>query len=302
MDYPKQVDEAAELAEELHAKMFGTDEAADEALPQEEQTDSDVNDSQDIPHDNDVQELRKFKEKYLHLQGKYDAEVPRLHRELNEFKQQVIERLTPKEQEAQEDQVDEFAKFKEEYGEDLYNTLEKLIEKKATATLKTATAPIEKHIASVEDTQVKAAQQNFVNYLDSTVQGDWQSLWAGKDPKFIEFLQQPDPSGLYTYGDLVSAYNDNWDADRLGKIFNTYFDNSQASVPRTKQPRPEQTAMVAPNRTNTHTTPSTQGQRIWTKDSMAEFQAKDRGGKYSPEESQAMWTDLLAAANEGRIR
>ena len=35
---------------------------------------------------------------------------------------------------------------------------------------------------------------------------------------------------------------------------------------------------------------------------MAEFEKADRANKYTPEESKAMWDDLLTAMGEGRIR
>ena len=298
----RQAEEQAEMAEQLHSQMFPSEPTGDEAQEEEiaEQPEQET-DEEAIPHDDDIEELRKFKARYLSLQGKYDAEVPRLHNELKEFKQSVFERLesqikpvqpeTPKE--------DKFAKFKEEYGEDLYNVINEIADLRSEEKLKTSLQPVQDQVASVEDIQIQAAQQNFVAYLDSKVSGDWHSLWAGKDPKFFDFLQQPDPSGLYTYGQLVEAYNNNWDADKLSVVLNTYLETKK---PVTRQPRPEQQAIVAPSRQNTHTTPTANEAIIWTKESMKDFQDKDRQGKYSPEQSKAMWDDLLSAPMQGRLR
>jgi hypothetical protein len=303
MTIPRQVSETADLAEQLHSRMFA--EAPSEEVveqEQEEQPSYDENTEEaNVPHDDDVQELRKFKERYLHLQGKYDAEVPRLHKELKEFKQNVFERLEAKiEQPVEAPKEDKFAKFREEYGDELYMAIRELAALETEEKLKATLKPVQDQVANVEDTQVKAAQQNFVSYLDSKVSGDWQSLWAGKDPKFIEFLNQPDPSGLYTYGQLVQAYNDQWDADRMSIVFNTYLDSSQKQVQR--QPRPEKNAMVAPSRQNVHSTPSLDNARIWTGETMKQFQEADRLGKYTPEESKAMWDDLLSAPAQNRMR
>lgn len=297
MSLPKQVEEAAQMAEELHSQITGQQT---EEVEQHEEAEQE--DQPDVPHDDDVEELRKFKDKYLVLQGKYDAEVPRLHNELKEFKQSVFERLQqPIKQQEQTPAVDDrLAKFREEYGEDFVENIKELFRAEVDPLLKKTMEPVQKHVQSVEDTQVQAAQQNFANYLDSKVNGNWRDLWAGKDQKFVEFLQQPDPSGYYTYGDLAQMANDNWDADRLGKIFNDYLESSQPK--QVKKQNPAQEAMVAPSRTTTHTTPSANDKRVWTQDMIAQFQTDDRRGKYDPDTSKAMWDDLLAAMAENRIR
>jgi hypothetical protein len=126
-------------------------------------------------------------------------------------------------------------------------------------------------------------------------------LWEGKDPKFIDFLQQPDPSGLYTYGELVELYNDKWDADKLTKVFDAYW----SSQPAPKQPKPQNNsrdALIAPSRTQASSSPNTQEKRIWTGDMIRQFQNDDRMKKYDAETSAAMWNDLLAAPSENRVR
>lgn len=312
MSYPASVDEAADLAEQLHAKMFTNNEPTESVNePEEEQSEqpeeqTEDTEQSDVPHDDDVEELRKFKERYLSLKGKYEAEVPRLHQELREFKQNVFERLEQNRQipkdEVAEPVVDKFAKFKEEYGEELYEAIRELARQEADEKIKTSIKPVEDQVHSVEETQIKAAQQNFVSYLNTKVEGDWKKLWAGEDPKFLEFLSKSEPNGLFTYAELAQKYNDNWDADKLAKVFNIYFEETKPVQAAPKQVRPEQTAMVAPSRSTGHTAPSANDKRIWTQDAMQEFQKADRSGKYSPEESQAMWDDLLAASTEGRIR
>jgi hypothetical protein len=301
---PKQVEETADLAEQLHSRMFAEAPSEEVEQEQEEQPSVEENtDESEVPHDDDINELRKFKERYLHLQGKYDAEVPRLHKDLRELKQSVFERLEsqiPKQQ-IQENVVDEFAQEKEAYGEELIDIINRIADKRAEEKLKSSMLPVQKQVEEVQGVQVQAAQKNFVDYLNSKVSGDWHSLWEGKDPKFLEFLNQPDPSGIYTYGELVKTFNDNWDADRLSAVFNTYLgSNQQQSVTRTQ--RPEKNAMVAPSRQNVHNTPSSENARIWTSNTMKEFQNADRAGRYTPEESKALWDDLLSAPMQNRMR
>ena len=317
MGVPTQVDEAAELAEQLHERLFSDsgnveDEVVDTDEDNEDREanndDEDDSNEYDVPPDDDIEELRKFKARYLSLKGKYDAEVPRLHSELKEFKQNVFDRLesmTTKPKAEPQGEPDEIARFKEEYGEDFVENLRKFIRLESKSELADTITSVQQQVSSVEETQVKVAQENFKNYIDSQVKGDWRSAWEGKDPKFIEFLQKPDPSGLYTYADLVQAYNDAWDADKLSKVFNLYYADTQKPEVDTrpkKEPNPAQQAMVAPSRNNVHTVPNTNDKQIWTQDSIKEFQRLDRQGKYTSEVSKAMWDDLLSAMSEGRIK
>ena len=174
MELPRQVEEAANIVEELMQgiQQAPQQEAQEETVQTQEETveEDETSEEQDVPHDDDVQELRKFKDRYLSLKGKYDAEVPRLHQELREFKQSVFERLapqTPKEEQKVEN--DKVAKFKEEYGEEFVESLRELLKVEVDPLIKSNVSQVEQQVASVEDTQVKAAQQNFASYLDTKV-------------------------------------------------------------------------------------------------------------------------------------
>lgn len=321
MEMPKQVEEAAELAEQLHAQMFTPKEEEGNPVDPPEVIDPEPDGGEPkdepVPHDDDVAELRKFKERYLHLKGKYDAEVPRLHQDLRELKQSVFEKLekvsTTKAAEPEpepQDLTDDFVNaFAENYGEDFAENLRKLIALEAQKLQQ----PIQGKVDAFEETQLKAAQTNFVNYIDTALNDgrekpiDWQAMWSGKDPKFLEFLAQPDPSGLYTYGELAAAYNEKWEADKLVNIFKLYADANTTKVEQTTEPKPrvahqQKEALVAPSRTNTHVAPNTQSKQVWTQDMIQEFQKLDRQGKYSADESKALWDDLLSALGENRIR
>jgi len=316
MATPKQATEAADLAVKLHEQMYsqGSDEDEDpqdetnedELENDESEGDEEEVDEDNIPHDDDLEELRKFKSRYLSLQGKYNAEVPRLQSELRDLKTSVFEKLSTiaenpaqtRKEETQENDV--IARLKEEYGDDFIDSVKALAEQIADEKIKASLTPVQEKMTSVEDTQIKVAQEKFKEYLDTTVKGEWRTAWDGKDPKFLEFLTQSDPSGLYTYGDLVQLYVENWESEKLSNVLNKYYESKP--VKKEKIPNPDREAMVAPSRQNAHVAPDVTDKEIWTKDSIKEFQRLDRQGKFSPEESLNKWNDLLAAANEGRIR
>lgn len=310
MGVPKQVEEAAALAEELFngitAQTAPEEEPEETSTANQQEPDSETDDEHDVPHDDDVEELRKFKDRYLSLKGKYDAEVPRLHGELKELKQSVFERLgqmaEQKKDEPTEPVLDKMAKLKEEYGDEFIDNIREILKLEVEPLLNNSFKPMQEQVASIEETQVEAARQNFANYVSGKVQGDWQALWNNPSEKFVEFLQQPDPSGLHTYGELISAYSDKWDADKVSIVFNTFFEQNQPKQKAAPKSNPVQDAMVAPSRNTQHTTPDAGEKRVWTKAMISEFERADRQGKYPADESQAMWNDLLSAAAENRIR
>jgi hypothetical protein len=299
MAMPKQVEEAASLAEELHSRIFDEQE---QAHPEEEPQEQEPETVPEQIEDSELEELRRYKERYLSLKGKYDNEVPRLNEELQTFKQTVFDRIGDinKPAQQQEEEDPRIAKWKEDYGDEVLDMINFFTKKNVDPILNERLAPVAKQVESVESAQLEASQNNFMAYLDSTVKGDWRRMWNGEDPKFLDFLKQPDPSGLYTYGDLVNMYNEKWDGDRLAKVMNAYVDSTPSVQPRQSTPKPD--AMITPNRSTPHTAPSIDNAKIWTPSLIEEFKTADRKGKYDSETSQAMWNDLLSAMNEGRIR
>lgn len=312
MEFPKQVEEAANLAEELHGRMFNAN-----PQPEVQEEEEGTNEQVDTPEQKQ-EDTEDYVAKYKTLQGKYNAEVPRLHQELRELKEMVFAKIGDASKQVQQEApkqdpyAEKLAKYKDEYGEDMLEMARLIAQQEAesriNAALKDRVEPVKQQIDSVEETQIRAAQENFMSYLDGVVKSadgkdvDWRGLWSGKDPKFVEFLSKPDPSGLYTYGDLARLYNDNWDADKLAVIFNTYT-QSQAPAPKQQtKPNPVQEAIVAPSRTTQHVAPDAGEKRLWSQDMISEFQKNDRAGKYDSETSKAMWEDLLSALGENRIR
>jgi hypothetical protein len=296
---PNEVDEAARLAEELHAKMYTTEEpVSDEPIVEEPVVTEPVVEQPKA----DTPKEENFEEKYLHLKGKYDAEVPRLARELRELKEQIIKSTVI--EDPKPDTPSLIDKLEEEYGSEFVGSLKELIASEA----KKLVQPVADQTASLESTQIQTAQENFKSYLDTKVEG-WRELWGsletGTNPKFVEFLQSTDPSGLYTYADLVKLYNDNWDADKLATVFKTFLGEPVVKdEPVVVPPKPNavKDALIAPSRQADNPQPTSSDKKIWTQADIGEFQRRDRQGDYSEEVSKALWDDLLAAMSDGRIK
>lgn len=311
MALPKQVEEAADLAEE-YMNGLNAEEGESEAGEEVDTEESDEEESEEAADDEtnteEEEERNVFEEKYRVLQGKYDKEVPRLHGELKELKEKIFERLgdietakaQPEEKAPEVD--DKMAAFKEEYGEDLIGYLDSYFESKMKPAVaeqtKEALDPVQKQVASIEESQVQTAKDEFASYLDSNVNGDWRE--AASDPKFEEFLAQEDPSGFSTYGELLDKFNQDWDQTRMAKVFNAFYGEGKTETPE-KKSSPDKDAIVAPSRKTQAKTPEASDKINWTRESIKQFERDDRAGKYSSEDSQKMWDDLLAAPSENRI-
>lgn len=315
MTIPKQIEEAADLAEQLHSQMFNASEPQEE-VPQEavsevpETPEETPSSAEPAPETPDYEKLAKdYEQKWKSLQGMYNSS----QEELRSFKQSVLEKLGSVQNPAPTPEIkpepERIAKFREEYGDDLLEAFKELIKTEIDPILQEKVKPVQEQVATVEEAQYRASQKDFMNFLDDQVKGDWRSLWDGKDPKFLEFCNQSDPSGLYTYGELIDLYNNKWDGERLAKVFNAYLGASTAeeskppqATPPQQKPNPARESMVAPSRTTQHQSPATEEKRIWNNAMIAQFQRDDRANKYDAETSKAMWDDLLAAMSEGRIR
>lgn len=295
---PSQVDEAAEMAEKLFEQLYAQkeEEEAEEIPTEDEESDEaseDEEDEEEVEEEPEIdpKELKKWRDRYLTLKGKYDAEVPRLSAQVKELMEKVTQPSKPTEKEEPVDEVDDFTSV---YGEDFVAQLRKIIQ----AEVKPTISQVEEKVTTVEDAQRSAVTESFMSYLDDTAEG-WRDLWEGKDKGFQKFLQQKDPMGLNTYEQYLNKFNENWDADGMAKIFNLYNEQKQAKKPSTSK---EQEAMIAPPRQKAAEVPTSKEKRFWTAETIKEFEVADRQGKYTDEQSQALWADLLAAANEGRIR
>lgn len=320
MGIPKQVEEAEELALELHKQMNAPEEKEDEKPIEEEQQEEQEQEAaqkEEVEEINWREKYEKLEQTHKTLKGKYDAEVPRLHKDIKEFKESVYAKIgdltkQPEPKAAPDPDEAKLAKFKEEYGEEMLEAQRILARKEAEAIAKSLLAeklnPVQEQVQSVETAQLEAAKSNFTGFLDNQVKGDWRALWNGQNEQFNEFLSKPDPSGFYTYGQLAEMFNENWEGEKLAHLFNTFIASTappkieKPVKPAEKAPNPAQEARIAPSRQTNHSQPAAEDKRIWTKASMDEFYKLDRMGKYTQEESVALWNDLWKAASENRIR
>jgi hypothetical protein len=306
---PREVEEAAILAEELHGKLF--------PLQTEEGTpDETVLDEQPAPEpevEDAIEKEEPWEDRYKHLQGKYNKEVPRMAAELRELRQEMQKmQTTPPTQEPAitelETKKDEILKaLYAEYPEELVENLRALQRIEAEEVAQRFMQPVQQQAQNIEDTQKQVAQENFVEYLNSK-SSTWEPIWDAADalangatpedidPKIYKFLSSPDPSGLYSNYELVHMYNEAWDADKLAAVCNLM------NVQQAPRQSPSREAMVAPSRSKGQPSPPSNTEMNWNASSFEQFTRDDAAGKYDAQTSQALWMDAQKALAEGRFR
>jgi hypothetical protein len=324
MGIPRQVEENAAMAEELLASMNGAD-AEESTEEQEEQASTETEETAQADSETEAVVEAETQEAEVDWEARAteneqkfktaDGMLKAQSKEFKEFKDEVLSRLgdkdTTTETEAplvvsDEDKAlaERIANFKEEYTPEYVADLVAVIRSELAPEFESKTESLQTSVDEVKDTQLATAQENFASYLNDKTDGKWTELCEGTDSKFVDFLKQPDPSGLYTNGQLLKAYNNAWDADKLATLVNLYLGKSPAPVVEEEVSTAtdgEEQNLIAPKR-SAPVTPAVEGEKIfWTSDSFAEFQKQDRAGKFTEEESQNLWNDAISAPGEGRM-
>lgn len=292
---PKQVGEDADAAEELFNTLFS--EEADDS--EEADTSEEASEEEEVDTSEDEEEEQKeedtYARRYQSLKGKYDKEVPRLQKEIEELRKQ----MQPPEKDDQQDLAAKLDEYREAVGDETVDIIQNIVNMKTGE----ATKPLEEKVNSIEETSLNAKREAFSTQLSEKAKGDWEPLLNGDDDKFLEFLEQSDPNGLYTYGDILEQANKSWNADKMAKVVNLYLDGKEEVSKKQKEvSKSAEDALVAPNRKGHSPAPKGSEPRIWTENQVKQFEADDRNGKYTKEESDALWNDLLMAPSEGRMR
>jgi hypothetical protein len=325
---PSQVQEQADLAEEFMATLTSDGEDTGENA-EEEAASSDGNEeeaekeegvtaeaSEEAELETDAtgtgEEEETYRQRYETLQGKYNSEVPKLNSELKKLKDEIFTKVEslrqnaePSVEETETDDTEQFEAelepYREQFGDELLEVINKISDRRAKQLLGDSLAPVTEKVDSVESAQIQSAQLAFTEDLTEKVEGEWESLWRGENQEFLDFLDTKEPNGFFTYREVAKKANDSWDADTLSKVFNAFHAShgpvTAESAPVVEQAKPD----VVPNRKPVAAEPNATEAKIWTQADIADFKTRDRQGKIPAEESEALWNDFLRAPSEGRI-
>ena len=261
--------------------------------------------------DTDADSEQTFEQRYRSLAGMYNAEVPKLHTQIKEMRDQVqmlhkeLEETRAAQVEQPEPEHTITDEDREAFGPDLVNLIEKAADAKAGQVLaqnRELTKELEMLKARLGDVSTKqqvSDQDRFITGLAQQVP-NWEEL--NVDPGFLQWLQQTDPIyGLPRQVALNNAY-ESLDVNRVATIFNAY-QGTQSQAPARPNPKEELQRHVAPSSSRASTQPQgTQNSRIFTSQQIQEFYDDWRRGNISDEQAQRIEAEIHAAAAEGRIR
>lgn len=281
-----------------------------------------------------------WEHKFKVLQGKYNAEVPRLTRQfqeqeqrLRDLSQQLLNTQTqlaslgngksaqaaPPAQPAQRHVKDEEINT---FGADLFDFVKRAAREELAGDLNTVRM-IEQRLVKTEQTTENVAAttartevQKVYDLLNTHVP-DWEQQNA--DPEFLQWLQEKDPYAGVPRGQLLAQAYETHDGPRVVAFFQGYKNESAAiqsttaapaapAAPAAAQPEVQLASLVAPGTPKSGPqggAPSDAGKRVWNQaDAQSLYRAINeftKKGKPVPKELRAAEADLIKAQAEGRL-
>lgn len=236
-----------------------------------------------------------WEQRYKVLQGKYNAEVPSLQRDLRALTDKVktleVEAAkTPPEKLVKAEEVDQ-------YGEQFIDMVQRAAEEKFAPERQQLTAKIEEleaRLNTVAGAQDKATQANFFKALND-VAPDWEAVDA--DEAWQKWLGEYDPKARRQRQSLLDDALLAHDATYVASMISDWKAQRQARTPNLA-------SLAAPSTAKTNTPPAP-AKKVWTKADVDAFYreaAKPRNSKYTPEEVVRIEQDIESAVREGRYK
>jgi hypothetical protein len=271
-----------------------------------------------------------WEQRYRTLQGKYDAEVPQLRRDLDAMRvlySQMSAPAAPAPDEASlrpatTTTVVVPPEHVAEYGQELIDAAQQW----ARAAVSTELEALRNQVAELrgvndrmQRVETMTTQQHVEAHLssDPELANRWQAL--NVDPEFIGWLNRPDPFAGRLRMELFHDACGRGDGGRVGYFFKAFIAEHTAvnhvptptlQTPVPSEPvaeRPTLEEMAAPGRavgTGSSHGGAPAEKRLWTQPDIARFYRDRMRGVYAGREADAhaLEQDILNATREGRIR
>lgn len=281
-----------------------------------------------------------WEHKYKVLQGKYNAEVPRLSRQnqenessLRDLRQQVTNLQTtlaslssgqtapkaappasPAQRRVKDEEIQTF-------GADLYDFIKRSALEAVTPELTRVVQPVEQRLAVTEAAATTAAKtvaadavQKVHTLLNEQVP-DWEQL--NELPEFLAWLAERDPYAGVPRGQLLTQAYQGHDGPRVVAFFMGFKNENAAVTPQPNAsaplapvaPEAQMLQLVAPGTPKAGPAsgaPNDAGQRVWTRDDVQSLYRQinefTKKGKQPPAELRTLEADLIRAQSQGRVR
>lgn len=229
--------------------------------------------------------------KYKTLQGKYNAEVPKLHRELKQYRKEtdelrakiaVLETMlqTNTATNKQDDVDEDLAKLKEDYPE-IYTAVNKMLNKVVTQEVR----------PTVDAVKATSAKATFYSALSSMIP-DWEQINSSQS--FLDWLAQPsDEIPTRSRHQLLMAAFNEGDAAGVAAFFKRFkmiTNNEKSGAEK----------MVSPPYRKTGKTVSI-SDKIFTESEITNFYKKAAMGKIQPDRKAELERAIKKAVLENRV-
>ena len=252
-----------------------------------------------------------WEQRYRVLQGKYDAEVPRLHAQLRETNQAVqnLNAQLARQNQPQvplEKQVTQ--KDVEVFGGDLIDLIGRKAQEIAgaqIASLNANIAALEARLGQTAQKQEQTDEGRFYTALAVYVP-DYKEINVDQD--WLRWLGEVDPLTGRNRQSYLDAAAQERNADRVASIFNAFKATRTATqataAAAAGDVETELARQVAPSRSSTgvpKTVPSAQT-KVWSSKDLTDFYGKVRRGEITSKDAARIESEINTAMVEGRVR
>ena len=258
-----------------------------------------------------------WKQRAKTLEGKYNAEVPRLHGQLKDLNTQLataleqIHQLKTAQPKPPEPKPQEFVTKDDEetFGSDLIDLSRRVVREEfanlapqVVAEIRKEFAPIREQVGEVQKKTAQTEEERFWTSVDTAVP-DWREI--DQDPKWLEWLGEYDPLTGATRQESLNNAHTSLDSARVAAIFKVFkgaFQPAPAPAPQaTNQKREELQRQVAPSKSRAATT-APAPERTWTAAEYERAFDPRLSATMSADEISKLQTDADKAYAEGRVK
>lgn len=317
---PRQLQEQLAKAEEIQKVLSGQEAPAENSETTPDATQPPVAEKQPVPEvaappapEPTPTPSDDFKHKYDVLQGKYNAEVPRLHQQNRELATQLsmlqarVEELSRKpEPEAKADPL-VTPKDVEDYGSDMIDLMRR-VQREETLALQKHIAQLEAQVrtlapkaAAIEQEVAVSREDRFWNSLANAVP-DYEQINARQD--WLQWLSQRAAPGVrQTRQDLLSAAQQTLDVAAVTELFLAFKQEAMAPAAASDaQARSELQRQVAPAKATASAVPQSQTGRMMSGADYAYWLDPRRYNEFPRADVEARRAEMEKALLENRIK
>lgn len=257
-----------------------------------------------------------WKQRAKTLEGKYNAEVPRLHGQLKDLNSQLAHALeqihqlktaqpAPPEPKRQEliTKDDE-----ETFGSDLIDLSRRVVREEfaqlaplVISEIRKEFNPIREQVGEVQKQTAQTQEERFWTALDTAVP-DWRDI--DQDPKWLEWLGETDPMVGKPRQEALNEAHTALDSARVAAIFKVWkaaFRPEQPAPQPTNQKREELQRQVAPAKSRAATT-APAPERNWTGEEYERAFDPRLSATMSADQISQLQAEADKAYAEGRVK